>query len=286
VTDNKGAVDTDTATVTIANRPPVANAGANQTGGPGVALTFNGTGSSDPDGSITSYTWSFGDGTTATGAIVSHAYGTSGTYTVTLTVRDDDNAQSSDTATATVSAVASGTWGTAIGDDNSDGGYALDVDAAGNVLAGGTFRGSVTVGGLALTSAGRLDWYLVKYDPNGTALWARALGGTADDSMEALAVDANGDVVVTGRISGTASLGGTALVANGTSDIAIAKYRGSDSAHLWSKRFGSACDDSGSAVAVDGAGDVYVTGCFRRTVDFGGAASCASRSRRTSTSTW
>jgi PKD repeat protein len=270
VIDNDGSVDTDTAIITVANRPPVANAGPNQSGTTGVALTFNGTGSSDPDGTITSYTWSFGDGTTGTGAVVSHAYATSGTYTVTLTVRDDDNAQTSDTAVATITAPSGGTWAKAIGGDIGDGSYALGVDGAGNVFVGGTFRTTITVGGSSFTSAGGADWYLIKYDPNGTALWARTFGGTGEDSMESLAVDPAGNVVVTGRISGTVNLGGTALVASGTSDIAVAKYAGSNGVHQWSKRFGGVYDDSGAAVAVDDAGDVYLTGYFRGTVDFGG----------------
>ena len=72
---------TTTAVVTIANRPPVANAGPDQSAGPGTAITFNGTGSSDPDGSIASYGWTFGDGTSASGPVVTHSYSAPGTYT-------------------------------------------------------------------------------------------------------------------------------------------------------------------------------------------------------------
>ena len=82
--------------------------------------------------------------------------------------------------------------------------------------------------------------------------------------------DADGNVVATGRFAGTASFGGTpALVASGASDIVLAKYRG-DGTHLWSKRFGGTLDDLGAGVAVDAAKNVYLTGYFRGTVDFGG----------------
>jgi len=73
----------------------------------GESVTFDGTGSSDSDGSIAAYDWTFGDGTTASGATVSHAYDSAGTYDVTLTVTDDDGA----TATGSVAVTAESTSG-------------------------------------------------------------------------------------------------------------------------------------------------------------------------------
>jgi parallel beta-helix repeat protein len=58
----------------------------------GIPITLDGTTSLDPDGSISSYSWDFGDGTTGTGSIVSHSYSTADTYTIKLTVRDNEGA--------------------------------------------------------------------------------------------------------------------------------------------------------------------------------------------------
>lgn len=68
-----------------------------------LSCDFDGSGSSDSDGSITSYDWELGDGTTATGETVSHTYGSDGTYTVTLTVTDDSDATDSESQEVSVS---------------------------------------------------------------------------------------------------------------------------------------------------------------------------------------
>jgi PKD repeat protein len=270
VADNRGAVATDTARITVANRPPTANAGPDTTGAPGAAIGLSGSASSDPDGSIVTYAWTFGDGTSGSGSNPTHAYATAGAYTASLTVTDNNGAQSTDSSVVTVASGGSSTWARSVGGSGSDGAYGVAADAAGNVFAGGTLRGSMTVGGTTLTSAGLGDWFIVKYSPTGAVLWAKRFGGTGDDALESLAADADGNVIATGRFAGTVSFGGTALVASGASDIVLAKYAGADGAHKWSKRFGGIFDDLGTGVAVDTAKNVYLTGYFRGTVDFGG----------------
>lgn len=87
------------------NNPPSAVISSSASSGTApLAITFSGTGSTDSDGSIASYSWNFGDGTSATGASVSKTFSSAGTYNVSLTVADDDGAISSATKTITVSA--------------------------------------------------------------------------------------------------------------------------------------------------------------------------------------
>jgi len=91
-----GLESNDTAVISVTeNRPPVADAGLNVTKRAGENVTFRG-GGSDPDGTVVSYSWAFGDGFNATGQNVTHAYGSPGDYTVVLTVRDDGGADGSD----------------------------------------------------------------------------------------------------------------------------------------------------------------------------------------------
>ena len=83
------------------NNPPVANAGDSHNGNVGEAITFDGTGSSDPDGDTLIYTWDFGDGTSGNGSQPTHVYTTAGTYTATLTV-SDGSLTDTDTSTVTI----------------------------------------------------------------------------------------------------------------------------------------------------------------------------------------
>src|SRR5262249_25021878 len=84
------------------NQPPVANAGADRSALSQTSVTFDGSASSDPDGSIVSYAWSFGDGTSGSGASVSHSFAAPGNYVVTLTVTDNLGGTASDTANVTI----------------------------------------------------------------------------------------------------------------------------------------------------------------------------------------
>src|SRR5690606_20531296 len=84
-----------------ANEPPAATP---TVAGTGLDCVFDGSGSSDPDGSIVSYEWDFGDGNADTGESVTHVYDKPGDYTVTLTVTDDDGATDTATENVTVSA--------------------------------------------------------------------------------------------------------------------------------------------------------------------------------------
>jgi hypothetical protein len=107
-----------------ANQPPAASFTATTSG---LTGQFNAGGSTDADGTIVAYEWTFGDGTTGTGVTASRVYAAAGNYTVGLTVRDDDGATNSTTRTVTVtntpppavlaqdafSRTAAGGWGSA-----------------------------------------------------------------------------------------------------------------------------------------------------------------------------
>jgi PKD repeat protein len=87
------------------NTPPNAVMSANPTSGLApLAVSFSGSGSNDPDGSIANYAWTFGDGGTASGVGASHTYTTVGTYTARLTVTDNRGGTGSTTTSITTTA--------------------------------------------------------------------------------------------------------------------------------------------------------------------------------------
>jgi PKD repeat protein len=107
VTDNDGATATKTVAITatsaLPNVSPTAVAAATPASGAApLPVSFSAAGSVDPDGSIGSYAWNFGDGSTGAGLTTSHTYGSAGTYTATLTVTDNRGATATKTVKITV----------------------------------------------------------------------------------------------------------------------------------------------------------------------------------------
>ena len=104
VTDDGGLTDTATSSANIGagNAPPIANANGPYNGTEGQQVTFDGSASMDPDGTIVAYDWTFGDGNTGTGVSPTNTYAAAGTYTVTLTVTDDAGATDSATSMANI----------------------------------------------------------------------------------------------------------------------------------------------------------------------------------------
>jgi len=99
VTDDDGATDEETALVRIKDRPPEASFTESVED---WTVTFDASASYDPDGSIVSYLWNFGDGNVGAGVTVSHSYSSGDGYVVTLTIADNDGQEDTETRTITI----------------------------------------------------------------------------------------------------------------------------------------------------------------------------------------
>ncbi|MEM4257680.1 MAG: PKD domain-containing protein [Candidatus Thermoplasmatota archaeon] len=107
VIDNVGQSNIATTTVTVLssiveNQPPIPRISTQGSLMLGEYLIFSASNSTDPDGSITNYSWSFGDGTRRYGSLVTHKYSQAGSYTVILKVTDDAGAQQSTSIPITI----------------------------------------------------------------------------------------------------------------------------------------------------------------------------------------
>ncbi len=103
VIDNDGGQNTDFSSATIEGLVPTADAGGPYFGIIDETIYFDGSNSTDQDGTITIYSWDFGDGNSSTGATTSHVYTSVDSYIVTLTVEDDEGKTDTDTANVVIS---------------------------------------------------------------------------------------------------------------------------------------------------------------------------------------
>jgi hypothetical protein len=158
-------------------------------------------------------------------------------------------------------------------DENNLAQGAVTVDAAGNSYVVGNTNSSdfpTTAGAFDSTQNGGSDAFVAKFNPEGTLAWATFLGGGGNDSARDVAVDAAGNVYVTGSTSSadfptTAGAFDTTLASG--DDVFVAKLDPAGSSLTYSTYIGGASgtpgttgSDFGHAIAVDASGNAFVTG--------------------------
>jgi hypothetical protein len=124
----------------------------------------------------------------------------------------------------------------------------------GSVYATGKFEQTAKLGGVSLSSAGRADIPLVRFDASGRTSWAQRFGGSGEDNFFDIDADANG-AVATGWFAGTVAFGSTTLASSGPSDCAIGAFR-PDGSTRWARRFGGPFRDGCNEVSIDPTGTV------------------------------
>lgn len=151
---------------------------------------------------------------------------------------------------------------------------AIAVDAAGYVYVVGTFENTVNMypppgGSYYLTSAGAHDAFVLKLTPMLDFVWAKQIGGTGDDVATSIALDALGNIYLSGSFSSTADFDpGSAtynLTSKGAEDAFIAKLSNSGDL-LWAKSIGGTASDMATGLVVNRQ-SVYTTGVFENIAD-------------------
>lgn len=163
-----------------------------------------------------------------------------------------------------------------IGGIDTDQANAIAVTSGGVVVVGGAFRGSAAFAGgtvTQLSSQGGGDAFLAGYSTDGTLVWARGLGGIAEEAIRegGLAPDGEGGVVATGTFTGTTDFDAGTGVASRTSlggtDWFAVRYDGTG-AFRSVFAVGTVAADPAPRPAADPDGTLLLTGGFSGAVDF------------------
>jgi hypothetical protein len=165
-------------------------------------------------------------------------------------------------------------WGRTWGGLLHDQGLSVAIDSSGNAYMAGGFMDSVDfdpgAGVDNHASNGWVDAFLSKLDSDGNFVWARTWGGLYEDSSISVAIDGLGNLYVTGRYTETADFdpgaGVDSHTSNGSQDVFLSKFD-PDGNFIWARTWGGLGQDDGRAVAIDGSGNVYITGFFYEEAD-------------------
>lgn len=191
---------------------------------------------------------------------------------------DEESSGGEDVVLARFDAEGKHIWSRRFGDGQNQYANAAAVDAAGNSFAVGTFWGKLNFGGASndagmkgpvkFDSAGGMDGFIVKLDEKGKPLWGLQFGDEDHQEATAIAVDDQGNALVAGWFKGALELGGRHDVAQGEADLFVAKLSPAGDV-LWVRVVPSTHAGRATGLAVDGTGNVLVSGSFSTSLEVG-----------------
>jgi hypothetical protein len=162
-------------------------------------------------------------------------------------------------------------FSTHLGGGTGDGGQGITVDAKGNVyVTGDTGSADFPVAKpFQRALHGKTDVFVAKLDAKGQLIYSTYLGGKDSDVGYAIALDAKGDIYLTGdtRSIDFPLVGSVQQALAGSADVFVAKLSGDGSKLLYSSIIGGSAGERGQGIAVDGSGNAIVTG-YTQSTDF------------------
>lgn len=211
----------------------------------------------------------------ASGNVYAVGWYTSATITFGGTTLTNPGSFTGDMFVAKYDATGNVLWAKTFGGVDGEIGNSIAIDASGNIYVAGWFTSSAMVmDTYTLTNAGTTssDMFVAKMDPSGNTLWAKSGGGTSGDRGLSVAVDASGNVFVTGAFNSNSisfGSGGLTNAGTNTSDIFLVKYNASGNVQ-WAQSAGGSANDLANGVAADSLGNAYITGYFSSSnINFG-----------------
>ncbi len=160
-------------------------------------------------------------------------------------------------------------WSHRFGDGDWQVARSVTVSAVGGVLLTGELYGTVDFGGGPLVSAGSGDIFVALLNSSGTYVWGRRYGDAEWQASWAIATDPSRNFFITGDFDGVVNFGKGPLTSEG-GDIFLAKFN--SNGNEWSLKFGDEDYQHAQSLAADSSGNVYLTGSFFGSLDFGGGA--------------
>jgi uncharacterized protein (DUF2249 family) len=179
-----------------------------------------------------------------------------------------------------------------IGSTAADTGDAVAIDGNGNIFIAGSFRGTVdfdTGAGITnlISNGSNADIFFAKYSTTGTLLFAKKIGGSLNDLVDAIAIDGTGQISLCGAFLGTANFnpnGTFNLISTGALDGFFARY--SDNGDLlYAFKLGSTGTDGCLDMRLAG-GSLWLAGRFSNQVDFDPGAGTVSYTSAGGTDGW
>jgi len=159
-------------------------------------------------------------------------------------------------------------WGQQVGGSSStDSVMGIAMDAQGRTYVCGYFYNSAVFGQFTLNSNGGQDIFVGRIS-NGVWDWAQRAGSTSSDQCTDIAVDDGGNITIAGYFYNTATFGSYSLSSQGSYDIFVARLD-PDGNWQWATRAGGSSQDYAYGVAMDEAGNSYITGAYYSTGYFG-----------------
>lgn len=156
------------------------------------------------------------------------------------------------------------TWANQINGFINDSGNWVAMDRDGNVFVTGVFIGTLTIGTETLESSGSYASFIIKYDSNGNLLWAR---NSENNICFGVSTDEFGNCFITGNFYDSTTFDDWTLTSSGSKDIYLVKFDPNGNV-IWAKKAGGIDYDSGTAIAVNNLGEIFISGYFEGTVYF------------------